>query len=155
MTERYTGIPENLKIVREAAAGAYGRHKTEGADTASFSSGQRREQTGSPRENIHNASLDMHRRLRSSRGGTLAEIRDLLREQAILREIESIASVRKKVGDDLEKHREKKQRESEERGDKITIGTLLLSLLAGVLSAPVTAAEQSFEDTKHQAEQAA
>ena len=155
MTERYTGVPENQKIAREAAGGAYGRYKTEGAGTASFSSGHRREQAGSPRENIHNASLDMHRRLRSSHGGTLAEIRDLLREQAIMREIDSIASVRQKVDDDLEKHREKIQRESEEGGDKITIGTLLWSLLAGVLSVPVTAAEQAFEDTKREAEQAA
>src|SRR2546425_11642140 len=126
MTERYTGIPDNLKIAREAPGRAYGRHNTEGADTASSSSGQRREQRESPRENIHNASLDMQKRLRSSRRGTLAEIRDLLREQAIMREIESMASIRKKVNNDLENHREKIQRESEEGGDKITVGKLLL-----------------------------
>ena len=165
MTERYTGIPENQKIARvvpeggqaKAIGGASGRENTwqnpEASQTASAD--QRREQTGSARENIHNAYTDMQRRFGSSRKGTLAEIRDLLRQQEIRRELDEMAAFRTGLDEKLNRKREETLSGSQEGGEKITVGKLLLSLLAGLLSAPAELAEQTAKDSKRQAEQAA
>jgi hypothetical protein len=154
MNERYTGIPENLKSTRETPGGTYGRHNTEGSRSSFSSSGQTREQGGSARENIHNASMDMRERFRSPRQRTLEEIRDLLREQAIMQEIESNAAFAKNLDAALDRYREKTQEQTQEGKQKLTLGQWFFSLLFSVLSLPIAAAEQTLEETKQQAEQA-
>ena len=148
MTERYTGISENLKSTREEPGGAYGRHNSEGSRNTFSSSGQTREQRASARENIHNANMDMQKRFRASRRGTLEEIRDLLREQAIMQEIESNAAFAKNLDAALDRYREKTQKQAQEGKQKLTMGKLFLSLLLSILSLPIAAAEQTLEETK-------
>ena len=143
MAERYTGIPENQKIARVVP---------ESGQTKA--TGQASEQTGSVRENIHNAYMDRQRWFRSSRQGTLAEIRDSLRRQEISRELEEMASFRANLDEKLNRKREETLAAAPE-GENRTVGQLVLSLLTGLLSAPAELAEQTAKETKQQAEQAA
>jgi hypothetical protein len=99
--------------------------------------------------------MDMQQRFRSSHRGTLAEIRDQLWQQAIIRELEDMASVRLSINEKLNRKREETLSGSQEGGEKITVGKLLLSLVAGLLSAPAELAEPAAKDSKREAEQAA
>ena len=63
--------------------------------------------------------------------------------------------MRKKIVDDLDRYREKMQQQTQEGSGKVTKGQLVLPLLAAILSLPIAAAEQSFEEIKQEAEQAA
>lgn len=87
--------------------------------------------------------------------GTLEEIRDLLRNEANMRQIEENAAMRKKIVDDLDRYREKMQQQTQEGSGKVTVGQLVLSLLAAILSLPYEAAKQSIDETKLETEQAA
>jgi hypothetical protein len=87
--------------------------------------------------------------------GTLEEIRDLLRDEARMRQINENAAMRKQIVDDLERHREKVQQQTQEGGEKITPGKLALLILAALLPLPEAAAEQSRDETKQETEQAA
>jgi hypothetical protein len=95
MTERYTGIPENQKIARVVPEGGQAK-----------ATGQASEQNGSARENIHNLYMDRQQWLRSSRQGTLAEIRDSLRRQEISRELEEMATFRANLDEKINRKRE-------------------------------------------------
>jgi hypothetical protein len=66
-----------------------------------------------------------------------------------------VAAFRANLDEKLNRKREETLSGSQEGGDKITVGKLLLSLLAGLLSAPAELAEQTAKDLKRQAEQAA
>lgn len=87
--------------------------------------------------------------------GTLEEIRDLLRDEANMRQIEENAAMRQKIVDDLDRHREKMQQQTQQGGEKITAVKLALLILAAFLSLPVSAAEQTFAESKKETEQAA
>ena len=148
MTEVYKGIPNP-----EAAGRQNGRQNT------------KEPQTVYTREKPTYASLPLDEQMRrfretprrewASPKGTLEEIRDLLRDQANMRQVEENAAMRKQIVDDLERHREKMQQQTQEGSGKVTKGQLVLPLLAAILSLPIAAAEQSFEETKQEAEQAA
>jgi hypothetical protein len=154
MSERFTGIPEHLKASRETASRA--ERKQAAQESQTVSAAKTPEQTGSPtREDIHNASLDMQRRFRSSRRGTLTEIRDLLRRQEISRELEEMAAFSASFNENFNKKREETLTSTQEGGEKITVGKLILSILAGLLSMPAEVAEQAANEAKRQAEQAA
>jgi hypothetical protein len=137
MKERFTGIPKNQNFAR-----------AEGGQT-SFSAG--REQQETTRENIRNIRDYKHPSwFQTSRNGTLTEIRDLLRRQEISREFEEMVAFRKNLNEKLDRKREEALAGTPEDEEKLTIGKLVLAIVAAILSAPADIAEQTVKDTQEQ-----
>ncbi len=148
MTEVYKGIPNP-----EAAGRQNGRQNT------------KEPQTVYTREKPTYASLPLDEQMRrfretprrewASPKGTLEEIRDLLRDQANMRQVEENAAMRKQIVDDLDRHREKTQQQTQPFGRKEIADKVVASLLAAIPAAPDAGAEQSLDETKREDEQAA
>jgi hypothetical protein len=137
MKERFTGIPKNQNFAR-----------AEGGQT-SFSAG--REQQETTRENIRNIrDYKQPSWFQTSRKGTLTEIRDLLRRQEISREFEEMVAFRKNLNEKLDRKREEALAGTSEDEEKLTIGKLVLAIVAAILSAPADIAEQTVKDTQEQ-----
>jgi hypothetical protein len=137
MKERFTGIPKNQNFAR-----------AEGGQT-SFSAG--REQQETTRENIRNIrDYKQPSWFQTSRKGTLTEIRDLLRRQEISREFEEMVAFRKNLNEKLDRKREEALAGTPEDEEKLTIGKLVLAIVAAILSAPADIAEQTVKDTQEQ-----
>jgi len=66
-----------------------------------------------------------------------------------------MAAFRAGLDEKLNRKREETLSGAQEGGEKITVGKLILSLLAGLLSAPAELAEQAAKEAKREAEQAA
>jgi hypothetical protein len=157
MTERFTGIPKDQKF---APGGASGRERTRQnpRDTANpFAN--RREQTGSARENIHNLYTQKQEWLHSMRGGEtrpIEEIRDILRRQEIRQELADMSAFSARLDEKLfGKKQEASAGRPEEGEEHLTIGQLVLAIIAGMLSSPADIAEQTAKDAQEQAKMAA
>jgi hypothetical protein len=134
MKESFRSIlPEQVKIGSEGSQGASYR-QTEGHFSPITPEG------------LHHTVKEIRRHLysRPSESSMLREIRDL---------IDDITAVRAKFNESFNRKREEALTAS--RGENITLGGLLLGLLLGFLSAPAAWAEETIEDAKRQADQAA
>jgi hypothetical protein len=142
MKERFTDIPKNQNFGR-----------AEGGQTP-FSAD--REQQEKTRENIRNMRDYKHPSwFRSSRKGTLTEIRDILRRQEISREFEEMVAFRARLNEKIDRKKEEALAGTPEGEEKLTIGKLVLAILAAILSAPADIAEQTAKDAQEQAKKAA
>jgi hypothetical protein len=135
--ERYSDIPKYQNFAR-----AEGEQTPFSAD---------REQPSSTWEDIRNYRQPWSR---SSRKGTLTEIRDILRRQEISREFEEMVAFRKNLNEKLDRKRDEALAGTPEEDEKLTIGKLVLMILAAVLSAPADIAEQTAKDAQEQAKAA-
>jgi hypothetical protein len=156
MTERYTGIPKDQKF---APGGASGRERAwQNPREARNPFANRREQTGSARENIHNLHTQRQEWLHSMRGGKtrpIEEIRDILRRQEIRRELQNMAAFSARLDQKLFGKKTEALPGAEEGEERLTIGQLVLAIIAGILSAPADIAEQTAKDAQEQAKKAA
>ena len=164
MTERYRDIPENQMFARgnpdagqaKTRGGASGReNRWRNPREARNPFSNNEEYPGSARENIRNLYTDRQQWLRSSGKSTLTEIRDLLRRQEISREIDEMAAVRAGVEERLNQKRAEVLAGAEDGEEKLTVGKLMVVILAALLSAPEDIAEQTAKDAEEQAKMAA
>jgi hypothetical protein len=152
MTERYTGRPENQRFARGGASGNERAWQKTRESANPFAN--QTEQTASARENIRNLNNDRQQWFRSSRKGTLTEIRDILRRQEISREFEDMVAFRQRLNEKLDRKRDEALAGTPEGEEKLTIGKLVLLIIAGLLSAPADIAEQTAKDAQEQAKAA-
>ena len=72
-----------------------------------------------------------------------------------MREINENAAMRKSIDNDINRHREKVQQQTQAGGEEITPGKLASRILAALLPLPEAAVEQSRDETKKETDQAA
>jgi hypothetical protein len=153
MTERFTGKPENQRFTRGGAGRQENTRPNPGESATPF--GNRREQTGSTWENIRNIKdYKQPSWFRSSGKGTLTEIRDILRRQERRQEIEEMSAFSARIDEKLFGKRQEAPAGADEGEERLTIGQLVLAMLAAILSAPADIAEQTAKDAQEQAKAA-
>jgi hypothetical protein len=137
MKEQYTGIPKYQDFAR-----------AKGGQTP-FSANR---EPSSTWEDIRNYKPPWSQTTRKS---TLTEIRDLLRRQERRQEIAEQVAFSKNLNEKLFGKRQEAPAVVEEGEEKLTLGKLVLMILAAILSAPANIAEQTAKDAREQAEKAA
>ncbi len=129
MTERYTGIPENQKIARAVPERRqFNRQQPEASYTAS---------SGKTQGHTEPLTLEVIRR------GRIQQWR--AKHPQTWEDIESMATFRERLNEKIDRMREKAMRGTQEGGEKVTVGQLLLLLILATLSAPMDAAKQQAE----------
>lgn len=93
--------------------------------------------------------------MRGGKPQPLEEIRDILRRHERRREIEDMAAFSARINEKFFGKRQEAQPEAEAGEEKLTIGQLVLAIIAGILSVPADLAEQTARDALEQAKKAA
>ena len=93
--------------------------------------------------------------MRGGKTRTLEEIRDILRRQEIRRELEDMAAFSARLDQKLFGKKTEALPRAQEGEERLTIGQLVLAIIAGILSAPADIAEQTARDAQEQAKMAA
>lgn len=93
------------------------------------------------------------------RGGEtrpIEEIRDILRRQEIRQELADMSAFSARLDEKLfGKRQEARAGRPEEGEEQLTIGQLVLAIIAGMLSSPADIAEQTAKDAQEQVKMAA